>query len=74
MGIRYRQVICEKWIREKASVEEVLKELSLANFDPEFYPEHEKDLLDTYSQMTGRTIKRNASRSWDQALSFLRKK
>lgn len=74
MGIRYRQVICEKWIREKATVEDVLKQLSLANFDPEFYPEHEKDLLDTYSQMTGRTIKRNASRSWDQALSFLRKK
>jgi NAD(P)H-nitrite reductase large subunit len=35
-GIRYRQAVCEAWIREKKSVEYVAHHLHEANFDAEF--------------------------------------
>jgi NAD(P)H-nitrite reductase large subunit len=72
MGIRYRQEVCEKWIKEKASLEEVLSHLSLANFDPEFYATYEKDLLEIYNQQTGQQLKLKRKRGLTAALSFLR--
>ncbi len=36
MGVRFRQEVCEAWIREKVPVSQVIRELSRANFDPEF--------------------------------------
>ena len=45
MGIRYRHEVCEKWLREKASVETVLQNLGIANFDPEFYKEYEAEVI-----------------------------
>jgi NAD(P)H-nitrite reductase large subunit len=47
MGIRYRHEVCEKWILEKTPIEVVLKNLKLANFDPEFFKRYEKDFLNT---------------------------
>jgi 3-phenylpropionate/trans-cinnamate dioxygenase ferredoxin reductase component len=44
LGVRYRQQVCENWIREKAPITRVLAELSRANFDPEFYPHFEQEL------------------------------
>jgi 3-phenylpropionate/trans-cinnamate dioxygenase ferredoxin reductase component len=40
MGIRFRQAVCEAWIREGAPVEQVLRELDRANFSPEFSRRH----------------------------------
>ncbi|MCY4232122.1 MAG: FAD-dependent oxidoreductase [Bacteroidetes bacterium] len=37
MGLRLRQDQCEAWIRENASVAQVLASLKKARFDPEFY-------------------------------------
>jgi len=36
-GVRYRHEVCEKWILGKSHIEEVLQNLGMANFDPEFY-------------------------------------
>lgn len=44
MGLRYRHEVCEKWIREKRSMEYVLNNLSDANFDPEFFARFEKEI------------------------------
>ncbi len=44
LGIRYRHEVCEKWIREKIPVKQVAASLSEANFDPEFYPQFEKEI------------------------------
>jgi NAD(P)H-nitrite reductase large subunit len=41
MGIRYRQAVCERWIREGRTIEHVLENLGAANFDPEFFPRFE---------------------------------
>lgn len=45
LGIRYRQEVCEQWISRRTPIDWVLKHLHLANFDPEFAPRYEKELL-----------------------------
>ncbi|MEO8665924.1 MAG: FAD-dependent oxidoreductase [Ignavibacteria bacterium] len=49
MGIRYRQSVCEKWIKDKRSVEYVLTHLSEANFDPEFFTHFESAIVSIYN-------------------------
>ena len=71
MGIRYRHSVCEKWLGEKASVEDVLQNLSLANFDPEFYKSYESELVKMYNQQTGSHIQLTKKRSWNKVFSFL---
>ena len=44
MGIRYRQEVCEKWIAEKKTIQEVISQLEKANFDPEFYRRYEHEI------------------------------
>ena len=49
LGIRFRQEVCEKWIKEKWKISEVLPVLSEANFDTEFSTRYERELLDVYN-------------------------
>ncbi|MBK9331388.1 MAG: NAD(P)/FAD-dependent oxidoreductase [Ignavibacteria bacterium] len=51
MGIRYRQEVCEKWIREKYSIETVLENLGEANFDPEFFRQYEYYLIKKFNSL-----------------------
>lgn len=44
LGIRYRQNVCLQWIEERKKIDEVLKEIKKANFDPEFFPRYESQL------------------------------
>ncbi len=71
-GIRYRHEVCEKWIREKTSLSEVLQNLSLANFDPEFYKEYEKEVLALYEKQTGKRIQLKGKRNFNRVLNFLK--
>ena len=43
MGIRFRQEVCEKWIKERTPIDKVLAQLPMANFDPEFYERFEAE-------------------------------
>jgi len=72
MGIRYRQEVCERWIQSKTPLENVLQDLSLANFDPEFFPEYEAALLEKYSAETGRKIQRRSKRILRSVIQFLK--
>jgi NADPH-dependent 2,4-dienoyl-CoA reductase/sulfur reductase-like enzyme len=49
LGIRFRQEVCEKWIKEKWKISEVLPVLSEANFDTEFSTRYERELLNIYN-------------------------
>ena len=71
-GIRYRHEVCEKWLEQKTHVEEVLKDLQLAHFDPEFYRRYEQHVLDTYNQQTGKSITLQNKRGLNKVLDFLR--
>ncbi|MDZ4706958.1 MAG: FAD/NAD(P)-binding oxidoreductase [Saprospiraceae bacterium] len=73
MGIRYRHEVCEKWIQSKTSIEEVLPNLSLANFDPEFFNEYESKLIEQYNQVNGSSLRLKSKRSLDLVTRFLNK-
>jgi len=49
MGIRGRHLICEHWLAEKSTVEEVLTNLGALNFDPEFYRTFEVEVVNQYN-------------------------
>ena len=44
LGIRYRHEVCVRWIKEERPITYVLQHLKEANFDPEFYRRHEKEI------------------------------
>jgi len=48
LGIRYRHEICDAWIAQGKTLAEILPQLASANFDPEFYRQHEESLLEVY--------------------------
>ena len=47
-GIRLRHEVCDRWLTEKRPVEYVMSHLREANFDPEFYRRHEKEIADAF--------------------------
>jgi NAD(P)H-nitrite reductase large subunit len=71
MGVRYRQEVCEKWLREGTHIETVLQHLGLANFDPEFYPQHEAELVALYNRQTGKNLSLKQKRGLAGVLRFL---
>jgi len=72
MGIRYRHEVCEKWIKEKASIENVLQHLSLANFDPEFFETYEGALVQQYNQLNGTKLQLRAEKGLNKVTRFLK--
>lgn len=56
LGIRYRQNVCSAWIERGASLEEVLKNLRAANFDPEFAPQYESFLIAEYNRKIAQNL------------------
>lgn len=71
MGIRYRHEVCEKWILERTNIETVLQNLSLANFDPEFYGQYERNVVETYNQLNNTQLKPPSSRKHNLVARFL---
>jgi hypothetical protein len=53
-------------------VEEVLQNLGLANFDPEFYPQHEAELVQLYNQQSGKNLQLKQKRGLAAVLDFLK--
>lgn len=74
MGVRYRHEVCEKWLEDKTHIEEVLQNLGLANFDPEFFDEYEADVINIYNQQYGGNIQLRQKRGLTAALRFLKGK
>lgn len=71
MGVRYRHEVCEKWLASKTHIEEVLQNLGIANFDPEFYKEYENDVVALYNRQSGRNLTLKKRRGLAGALAFL---
>jgi len=53
LGVRFRQEVCERWIRERTTIDQVLGQLRAAHFDPEGYPAIEKQLREAYRRQPG---------------------
>ncbi|MEO0723776.1 MAG: FAD-dependent oxidoreductase [Bacteroidota bacterium] len=71
MGVRYRHEVCRKWLADKTPVEEVLQNLGIVNFDPEFYDEYESELVAVYNQKSGKQLQLKKKRGLAKALDFL---
>lgn len=50
MGIRYRQEVCQEWIRAERDIEYVMRHLQEANFDPEFARRYEPEMQRSYKE------------------------
>ena len=50
MGIRFKHVVCERWIKERADVTYVIEHLKEANFDPEFYRTYEAEIISEFNK------------------------
>lgn len=71
MGVRYRHEVCEKWIEDQTSIEDVLQNLALANFDPEFYKTFEAAVVSKYNQQSGSNLQLKKKRGLKSVLQFL---
>ncbi|MBC7381492.1 MAG: FAD-dependent oxidoreductase [Bacteroidia bacterium] len=47
-GMRLRHEICDKWLNEKSTVDQVIANLQEAVFDPEFYKSYYKEIAHAY--------------------------
>ncbi len=56
-GIRMRHEFFDNVLTEKWSVDKVMTHLQAANFDPEFYKLHEKDIIEKFNKESGSNIK-----------------
>ncbi|WP_324720879.1 NAD(P)/FAD-dependent oxidoreductase [Salinimicrobium sp. HB62] len=52
-GIRMRHEVLDRWLTEERDLEYVLKHLRNANFDPEFYAHHEKEIFSSFNERSG---------------------
>ncbi|MCF8275703.1 MAG: FAD-dependent oxidoreductase [Flavobacteriales bacterium] len=43
-GIRLRHKVCDEWLKNRTSVQEVISNLKRANFDPEFFKKFEREV------------------------------
>ena len=55
-GIRMRHEIFDRWLTEGRDVDFVMKHLVDANFDPEFYKQFEKEIINKYNSDYGKSI------------------
>ncbi|MEM6263152.1 MAG: FAD-dependent oxidoreductase [Bacteroidota bacterium] len=73
MGTRYRQDVCHKWLSDKAHIDDVVANLGLANFDPEFFHENEADLVSAYNEQFGKNLVLKKKRGLKGVFAFLGK-
>jgi NAD(P)H-nitrite reductase large subunit len=58
-GIRLRHPVCDKWIRSKVTVNEVMRNIRDAHFDPEFYKTYYTELVNKYNTDKGENVSLN---------------
>lgn len=49
-GIRHRHQVWENWLATKATMKEVMTDLSAANFDPEFFKQYEGSIINEWNK------------------------
>lgn len=68
-GLRLRHELFEKWLNEKASIQQVLKYLKTANFDPEFFKHYEEEIVASFNQEFNESVEL-APKKWWRKLMF----
>lgn len=73
MGIRYRADLCLHWIDSATPIQTVLENLRLANFDPEFYRQHEADIISQFNQQSENRLVLKSKRSLRDVFAYFGK-
>lgn len=68
-GFRLRHHAFDKWFKESRTVQYVLEHLKDANFDPEFYQQHEQRIVDQFNAEHGTNISLK-KKSWQRILMY----
>jgi hypothetical protein len=63
-GIRLRHEVFDTWLNNSATIEEVLSNLRLANFDPEFFSTYEKDIVAAYNRQFNKQVQLATKKWW----------
>jgi NAD(P)H-nitrite reductase large subunit len=58
-GIRLRHEFFDRWLREQRDAQFIMDHFSEANFDPEFYRKHEKEITWGFQSVTKRQLASN---------------
>ena len=66
-GIRMRHEMFDRWLTEERDMDYVMEHLKDANFDPEFYKQHEQEILSKYNSDFGKNIDLK-KKSWKRIL------
>ena len=69
-GFRLRHQAFDKWFREEKTVHYVLEHLRDANFDPEFYRQHEEEIIARFNAENGTQLKLR-KKSWQRILQLV---
>ena len=68
-GIRMRHEIFNRWLDQNKSIDYVLEHLEIANFDPEFYKNHYKEVLGKFNAEHHKNL-RLKKKNWSQIFSL----
>lgn len=69
-GIRLRHHAFDRWLNDEKTVEYVVEHLKDANFDPEFYKQHEGAIVAKFNKEQNTDIQ-VAKKSWARILNFI---
>jgi len=72
LGIRFRQEVCARWVEEKVCLEDVMRNIHLALFDPEFSPSFIAQLVQSYNDRFQSNISAVSKPIYDNVFSFLK--
>lgn len=70
LGFRLRHHAFDKWFSQGRTVDYVLEHLRDANFDPEFYKQHEPQIIDRFNAENGTQLKLK-KKSWQRILDLV---
>lgn len=69
-GIRLRHPAVNSWLEEKRDINYVLEHLKDANFDPEFYAQHEESVVSKFNAENATSITPK-KKSWERILNII---
>jgi len=68
-GIRLRHELFDTWLKQKATIDEVMQNLKTANFDPELFNQYEKEIISGFNVKTGKNITLSKKQWWRNLLT-----
>lgn len=68
-GIRLRHPLFNEWLLQGATIEEVLKNLRSANFDPEFYKKYETAVINQFNAEFNTSIELEKAKWWQTLIA-----